>query len=177
MEPKLRFRQFFPFRNQCDGAEEGFELIHHVENAQLNDCPFGLTAQNAAQSRLHCTFIVRRTHCGRENRAKVFSLKPASNSLTSAPSVGQAVKPLFATDPGCLEWRRARSRLKISSPLRCAAMSWLDRLLNGMVRRLFQPAARYKRFVDPILGECVLSEENWEVLAWLFPTGWQQMAW
>jgi hypothetical protein len=32
---------------------------------------------------------------GRENRAKVFSLKPASNSLTSAPSVGQAVKPLF----------------------------------------------------------------------------------
>jgi hypothetical protein len=97
------------------------------------------------QSRFHCTFIVRRTHCGRENRAKVFSLKPANNSLTSAPSIGQAVKPPVT---GCLEWRRVRSRLKISSLLRCAAMSWLDRLLNGMVRRLFQPAARYKRFAD-----------------------------
>jgi hypothetical protein len=32
MEPKLRFQQFFPFRNQYDGAEGGFELLHRVDN-------------------------------------------------------------------------------------------------------------------------------------------------
>jgi hypothetical protein len=122
-------------------------------------------------SRLHCTFIVRRTHCGRENRAKVFSLKPACNSLTSAPSIGQAAKPRFATVPGCLEWRRVRSRLKISSPLRCAAMSWLDRLLNWMVRRLFQPAARYKRFVDLSLVNAYRPKKTGKCSLRCFPQG------
>jgi hypothetical protein len=45
MEPKLRFRQFFPFRNQYDGAEGGFELLHYVDNTQLTDFAFFLKAQ------------------------------------------------------------------------------------------------------------------------------------
>jgi hypothetical protein len=45
MEPKLRFRQFFPFRNQYDGAEGGLELLHHIDNKQLIYSTSGLKAQ------------------------------------------------------------------------------------------------------------------------------------
>jgi hypothetical protein len=69
----------------------------------------------------------------------------------------------------------------VAAPVRSEVVirSITNRLLNGMVRRLFQPAARYKRFVDLSSVNAYRRRklESARFIVSLFPTGWRQMAW
>ena len=71
-----------------------FELRYHIDNTQFIDSTFGLTAQMPTiplRLYVYCTENAQR----KRKLAKVFCLKPASNSLTSAPSTGGRENPLF----------------------------------------------------------------------------------
>jgi hypothetical protein len=98
IEPKLEFQNLSVADQSAKtvlemgipGAEGGLEL-NSITLITRNFLLIVYPAQgpNAPQSRFHCTFIVRRTHCEEENRAEALSLNSPTNSLTSGLPIGQ----------------------------------------------------------------------------------------
>src|SRR5260370_14833250 len=70
----------------CGRGDLNYSITLITHNLLILHSPNGT---NVPPSRFHCTFIVRRTHCRRENRAEGFFLNPATNRLTSALPIGQ----------------------------------------------------------------------------------------
>jgi hypothetical protein len=120
-----------------------FELRYHIDNTQFIDSTFGLTAQMPTiplRLYVYCTENAQR----KRKLAKVFCLKPASNSLTSAPSTGGRSTHCSGM-PGMATGAKSSQNL-VASPVRSEILARTISKWDGPPP--FQPAARYKRFVD-----------------------------